>query len=315
MSYQINDLVTLLNGTIKGESVERVSGLAPFFHAEEGEVTFAAEEKFLTKLQECKAKVIIVPDIDLPMNLGKTYIVVRDNPRILMPKLLHFFKRPLKKMEKMIEDSAKIGENVSIAPNVYIGHDAVIGDNVVLYPNVFIGEGVEIGAGSILYSNVSIREFVKIGKECIFQPGAVIGSDGFGFVKVQGNNMKIDQIGSVIIEDFVEIGANTTVDRGAIGNTVIKKYTKIDNLVQIAHNDRIGENCLIVSQVGIAGSTEIGNNIIIGSKSGVSGDVKSNQILSGYPLVDHKEDLKIKVSMKKLPELLKRVKELEKKGK
>ena len=161
----------------------------------------------------------------------------------------------------------------------------------------------------------------------------MIGSDGFGFVKVQGNNMKIDQIGSVIIEDFVEIGANTTVDRGAIGNTVIKKYTKIDNLVQIAHNDRIGENCLIVSQVGIAGSTEIGNNvtlagqtgvaghikigdnIIIGSKSGVSGDVKSNQILSGYPLVDHKEDLKIKVSMKKLPELLKRVKELEKKGK
>ncbi len=333
MSYQINDLVTLLNGTIKGESVERVSGLAPFFHAEEGEVTFAAEEKFLTKLQECKAKVIIVPDVDLPMNLGKTYIVVRDNPRILMPKLLHFFKRPLKKMEKMIEDSAKIGENVSIAPNVYIGHDAVIGDHVVLYPNVFIGEGVEIGAGSILYSNVSIREFVKIGKECIFQPGAVIGSDGFGFVKVQGNNMKIDQIGSVIIEDFVEIGANTTVDRGAIGNTVIKKYTKIDNLVQIAHNDRIGENCLIVSQVGIAGSTEIGNNvtlagqtgvaghikigdnIIIGSKSGVSGDVKSNQILSGYPLVDHKEDLKIKVSMKKLPELLKRVKEIEKKGK
>ncbi|CAL7873861.1 UDP-3-O-(3-hydroxymyristoyl)glucosamine N-acyltransferase [Fusobacterium necrophorum] len=333
MSYQISDLVTLLNGIVKGESVEQVSGLAPFFHAEEDEISFAAEEKFLAKLGECKAKVIIVPDIDLPMDLGKMYIVVRDNPRILMPKLLHFFKRPLKKMEKMIEDSAKIGKNVSIAPNVYIGHDAVIGDNVVLYPHVFIGEGAVIGEGSILYSNVSIREFVKVGRECIFQSGAVIGSDGFGFVKVQGNNMKIEQIGSVVIEDFVEIGANTTVDRGTIGNTLIKKYTKIDNLVQVAHNDRIGENCLIVSQVGIAGSTEIGNNvtlagqtgvaghikigdnIVIGSKSGVSGDVKSNQILSGYPLVDHKEDLKIKVSMKKLPELLKRVKALENKGK
>ncbi len=333
MSYQISDLVTLLNGIVKGESVEQVSGLAPFFHAEEDEISFAAEEKFLTKLGECKAKVIIVPDIELPMNLGKMYIVVRDNPRILMPKLLHFFKRPLKKMEKMIEDSAKIGKNVSIAPNVYIGHDVVIGDNVVLYPHVFIGEGAVIGEGSILYSNVSIREFVKVGRECIFQSGAVIGSDGFGFVKVQGNNMKIEQIGSVVIEDFVEIGANTTVDRGTIGNTLIKKYTKIDNLVQVAHNDRIGENCLIVSQVGIAGSTEIGNNvtlagqtgvaghikigdnIVIGSKSGVSGDVKSNQILSGYPLVDHKEDLKIKVSMKKLPELLKRVKALENKGK
>lgn len=331
MSYCVNDLVTLLNGSIKGEGVERVSGLAPFFHAEEDEITFAAEEKFLNRLEECKAKLIIVPDIELPMHLGKTYLVVRDNPRILMPKLLHFFKRPLKKMEKAIEDSAKIGKNVSIAPHVYIGHDVVIEDDVVLYPNVTIAEGAHIGRGSILYSNVSIREFVKIGKECIFQPGAVIGSDGFGFVKVQGNNMKIEQIGSVVIEDFVEIGANTTVDRGAIGNTIIKKYTKIDNLVQIAHNDILGENCLIISQVGIAGSTEIGNNvtiagqsglaghikvgdnIILGSRSGVTGNVKSNQILSGYPLVDHKEDIKIKISMKKLPELLKRVKELENK--
>lgn len=331
MSYSVNDLVTLLNGTIKGESVERVSGLAPFFHAEEDEISFAAEEKFLTKLGECKAKLIIVPDLDLPMDLGKTYLVVKENPRILMPKLLSFFKKPLKKMEKMIEDSAVIGKNVSIAPNVYIGHDVVIEDDVVLYPNVTIGEGSYIGKGSILYSNVSIREFVKIGKECIFQPGAVIGSDGFGYVKVHGNNMKIEQIGSVVIEDFVEVGANTTIDRGAIGNTIIKKYTKIDNLVQIAHNDVIGENCLIVSQVGIAGSAEIGNNvtiagqtgiaghikigdnIIFGSRSGVSGNVKSNQILSGYPLVEHKEDLKIKISMKKLPELLKRVKELENK--
>lgn len=331
MSYFVNDLVTLLNGNIKGEGVERVSGLAPFFHAGEDEITFAAEEKFLTRLEECKAKIVIVPDVELPMNIGKTYLVVTENPRILMPKLLHFFKCPLKKIEKMIEDSAKIGKNVSIAPNVYIGHNTIIEDDVVLYPNVYVGEGVYIGRGSILYSNVSIREFVKIGKECIFQPGAVIGADGFGFVKVHGNNVKIEQIGSVIIEDFVEIGANTTVDRGAIGNTVIKKYTKIDNLVQIAHNDVIGENCLIISQVGIAGSTVIGNNVtiagqsglaghikiednvILGSRSGVTGNVKSNQILSGYPLVDHKEDLKIKISMKRLPELLKRVKALENK--
>lgn len=331
MSYFVNDLVTLLNGSIKGESVERVSGLAPFFHAGEDEITFAAEEKFLTRLEECKAKIIIVPDIDLPMNIGKTYLIVKDSPRILMPQLLHFFKCSLKKIEKMVEDSAKIGKNVSIAPNVYIGHDVIIEDDVVLFPNVYIGEGVHIGRGSILYSNVSIREFVKIGRECILQPGAVIGADGFGFVKVNGKNIKIEQIGSVIIEDFVEIGANTTVDRGAIGNTIIKKYTKIDNLVQVAHNDIIGENCLIISQVGIAGSTEIGNNVtiagqsglaghikvgddvILGSRSGVTGNVKSNQILSGYPLVDHKEDLKIKISMKKLPELLKRVKELENK--
>ncbi len=331
MKYSIKDLVNLLGCEIKGDlSLEYVSGLAPFFQAQEENVTFASDEKFLKKLNETKAKVILVPDIPLP-NIGKMYLVVKENPRTLMPKLLNFFKRETKPFEKMIEDSSKIGKNVRLAPNVYIGHDTIIGDNVVIYPNVTIGEGVIIGEGTIIYSNVTVREFCKIGKNCVIQPGAVIGSDGFGFVKVNGNNTKIDQIGSVIIEDNVEIGANTTVDRGAIGDTIIKKYTKIDNLVQIAHNDIIGENCLIISQVGIAGSVEvgnnttlagqvgvaghlkIGNNVVIAAKSGVAGNVADNQILSGYPLMDHREDLKVKISMKKVPELIKKVRELEKK--
>lgn len=331
MKYSIKDLVNLLGCEIKGDlSLEYVSGLAPFFQAQEENVTFASDEKFLKKLNETKAKVILVPDIPLP-NIGKMYLVVKENPRTLMPKLLNFFKRETKPFEKMIEDSSKIGKNVRLAPNVYIGHDTIIGDNVVIYPNVTIGEGVTIGKGTVIYSNVTVREFCKIGKNCVIQPGAVIGSDGFGFVKVNGNNTKIDQIGSVIIEDNVEIGANTTVDRGAIGDTIIKKYTKIDNLVQIAHNDIIGENCLIISQVGIAGSVEvgnnttlagqvgvaghlkIGNNVVIAAKSGVAGNVADNQILSGYPLMDHREDLKVKISMKKVPELIKKVRELEKK--
>ena len=331
MKYSIKDLVNLLGCEIKGDlSLEYVSGLAPFFQAQEENVTFASDEKFLKKLNETKAKVILVPDIPLP-NIGKMYLVVKENPRTLMPKLLNFFKRETKPFEKMIEDSSKIGKNVRLAPNVYIGHDTIIGDNVVIYPNVTIGEGATIGEGTIIYSNVTVREFCKIGKNCVIQPGAVIGSDGFGFVKVNGNNTKIDQIGSVIIEDNVEIGANTTVDRGAIWDTIIKKYTKIDNLVQIAHNDIIGENCLIISQVGIAGSVEvgnnttlagqvgvaghlkIGNNVVIAAKSGVAGNVADNQILSGYPLMDHREDLKVKISMKKVPELIKKVRELEKK--
>ena len=331
MSYNINELVNLLGCEIKGDlSLEYVSGLAPFFQAQEDSLTFASDEKFLKKLNETKAKVTLVPDIPLP-NIGKMYLVVKENPRTLMPKLLNFFKKTTKPFEKMIEDSSKIGKNVRIAPNVYIGHDAIIRDNVVIYPNVTIGEGVIIGEGTVIYSNVSIREFCKIGKNCVLQPGAVIGSDGFGFVKVNGNNTKIDQIGSVVIEDNVEIGANTTVDRGAIGDTIIKKYTKIDNLVQIAHNDIIGENCLIVSQVGIAGSVEVGNNttlagqvgvaghlkigsnVVIAAKSGVAGNVGDNQILSGYPLMDHREDLKVKISMKKVPELIKKVREIEKK--
>lgn len=331
MRYNINELVNLLGCEIKGDlSLESVSGLAPFFQAQEENITFASDEKFLKRLNETKAKVVLVPDISLP-NLGKMYLVVKENPRTLMPKLLNFFKRETKPFEKMIEDSSKIGNGVKLAPNVYIGHDAIIGDNVTIYPNVTIGEGVVIGEGTVIYSNVTVREFCKIGKNCVIQPGAVIGSDGFGFVKVNGNNTKIDQIGSVVIEDNVEIGANTTVDRGAIGDTIIKKYTKIDNLVQIAHNDIIGENCLIISQVGIAGSVEvgnnttlagqvgvaghlkIGNNVVIAAKSGVVGDVADNQLLSGYPLMDHREDMKMKVAMKKLPDLLKRVKELEKK--
>ncbi|SJZ34964.1 UDP-3-O-[3-hydroxymyristoyl] glucosamine N-acyltransferase [Cetobacterium ceti] len=330
MSYKISDLANLLGCEIKGDLSLEVSGLAPFFQAQEDSLTFASDEKFLKKLNETKAIAVIVPDISLP-EIGKTYLVVKENPRLLMPKLLGFFKRETKKMEKMIEDSATIGENCEIAPNVYIGHDVKIGNNVKIYPNVTISEGVEIGEGTVIYSNVTIREFVKIGRNCVFQPGAVIGSDGFGFIKVGGNNTKIDQIGSVVIEDEVEIGANTTVDRGAIGDTIIKKYTKIDNLVQIAHNDIIGENCLIISQVGIAGSVEVGNNttlagqvgvaghlkigsnVTVAAKSGIMGNVKDNQVMSGYPLVSHRDDLKIKATLRKLPEMAKKLKELEKK--
>lgn len=330
MEYRVSDILALLNAEYKGEVIETISKLSPFFHADEESLTFAADEKFLKNLDKTSAKLIIVPDIPLPLNIGKSYIVVKDSPRIIMPKLLNFFKRELKDFRNMKEESSQIGEACNIAPSVYIGHDVIIGDKVTIYPNVTVGEGSIIGDNTIIYSGVNIREFTKIGKNCVIQPGAVIGSDGFGFVKVDGKNQKIEQIGSVIIEDNVEIGANTTIDRGAIGDTIIKKFTKIDNLVQIAHNDILGENCLIVSQVGIAGSTTIGNNVtiagqtgvgghitigdnvMIGGKSGVTGSVESNQILSGYPLVNHKEDLKIKIALKKLPELLKRVKRLEK---
>lgn len=332
MQYKISDLITLLGCEVKGDlSLEYISGLAPFFQAKEDNLTFASDEKFLKNLNDTKAKVIIIPDIKVFPNIGKMFLVVRENPRTLMPKLLSFFKRKVKPFEKMIEDSSKIGENVSIGPNVYIGHDTIIEDNVIIYPNVTISEGVKIGEGSIIYSNVTVREFCEIGRNCVIQPGVVIGSDGFGFVKVNGKNTKIDQIGRVIIGNNVEIGSNTTVDRGAIGDTIIEDYTKIDNLVQVAHNVILRENCLIISQVGIAGSAQvgenstiagqtgvaghlkIGKNVIIGAKSGVTGDVEDNQILSGYPLVDHREDLKIRVSMKKIPELVKKVKILEKK--
>lgn len=330
MRYNIKDIATLLGGEIMGDlSTEYVLGLAPFFQAKKSDITFAGDEKFLKNLDKTEASVIIVPNLQLP-ECGKIYIKVNKSPRELMPKLLKFFKREIQPMCDNIEKSAKISGSAKISPLVYIGHDTEIGENTVIYPNVTICEGVKIGKNCIIYPNATIREFCTLGDNVIVQPGAVIGSDGFGFVKVNGVNTKIDQIGSVVIGNGVEIGANTTIDRGAIGDTIIGNYTKIDNLVQIAHNDILGENCLIVAQVGIAGSVKIGNNvtiagqsgvaghitlgdnIIIGGKSGVTGDLESNQILSGYPLVPHKEDLKIKIALKKLPELIKRVKKLEK---
>ena len=330
--YNLNELSSLLGGKIKGDKDQIITGLAPFFQAKEGELTFAAEEKFLMKLDETKATVLVVPELK-EYSEGKTYIVVKKNPRELMPLLLKFFKKELIFPVKAMEDSAKIGKNVKIAPNVYIGHNAIVEDGVTLYPGVYIGQEAIIGKNSILYPNSVVREFCALGEGCILQPGAVIGSDGFGYTKVDGNNIKIEQIGRVVLEKEVEIGANTTIDRGAIGDTIVKKYTKIDNLVQLGHNGIIGENCFIISQVGIAGSAEvgdnctlagqvgvaghlkIGDNVTLGAQSGVSGNIESNQVLSGNPPVDIKSHLRIKASLKKLPELVKRVKKIELKSK
>ena len=327
--YNLEKLSTLLGGKIKGDKTQKITGLAPFFQAKEGEVTFAAEKKFLKSLDKTKATVLVVPKLDV-YDPEKTYIIVEKNPRELMPLLLNFFKKEILFPEEPIEKNAIIKEGVKIAPNVYIGHNAIIEKDVVIYPGVYIGNDVIIGEGSIIYPNAVIREYCIIGKNCILQPGAVIGSDGFGYTKVNGNNTKIEQIGKVILEDEVEIGANTTIDRGAIGDTIIKKYTKIDNLVQVGHNCIIGENSFIISQVGIAGSTEvgsnctlagqvgvaghlkIGDNVILGAKSGVIGNIASNQILSGHPPINVKDDLRVRASLKKLPELVKTVKKLEK---
>lgn len=325
--FKIDELVKQLGAKYIGE-IKEIKGLAPFEFAEENELTFAADEKYLKKLNETKAKVVIVPPIDgLPKD--KNYIIVNKSPRELMPIILKFFKRETKPFEKAIESSAKIFENVKIGPNSYIGHDVVIGKNSIIYPNVSILEGVTIGENVTIYSGVTVREFCVIGNNTIIQPGAVIGSDGFGYVKVAGENIKIEQIGTVIIEDNVEIGANTAIDRGTIGNTIVRRGTKIDNLVHLAHNVVVGEQGFLVAQIGVAGSTVIGNNVTIGGQAGITGHIrvgnnvtiaakagvtsntKDGETLSGYPAINHSDDIKSKIALKKLPELLKRVKKIE----
>lgn len=328
--YSIKEISNLINGTIIGDDNLEFSKLSPFFEAAEEDITFAADESMTKNILGTKAKVVIVPKMDkLPKE--KTYIVLEQNPRNVLPLLLNHFKVKTKKIEKQIEDSAQISENVTIDLNSYIGHDVKIGENSVIYPNVTILEGTEIGKNCIIYPNAVVREFCILGDNVILQPGSVIGADGFGFIKDKnGNNMKIEQIGNVIIEDNVEIGANSCVDRGAIGSTRVKKGTKIDNLVHIAHNDIIGENCFIIAltgisgsvevgdntvlagQVGVAGHLKIGSNVVVAAKSGITNDIPDNSKMSGYPLRPHMEDLRIKMSLGKVPELIKKVRELEK---
>jgi UDP-3-O-[3-hydroxymyristoyl] glucosamine N-acyltransferase len=229
-----------------------------------------------------------------------------------------------------VSHRAIIGRDVSIYPYTYVSDDVVIGDKTIIYPGVFIGDETTIGDECVLYPNVTIRERVKIGSKVIIHPGSVIGSDGFGYVSEGGRHHKIPQIGGVIVGDNVEIGANVTVDRATTGNTVIGSGTKIDNLVQIAHNVRIGENSIIVAQVGIAGSSEIGNFVVlggqvgipdhvrisdgtmVGAQSGVVGDLTKG-VYSGSPAIAHRDWLKASVLFARLPELNKKVKELEEK--
>lgn len=329
--YDIIKIAEIIGGTIEGDNNLKVKKLAPFYEATEEEMTFASDEKYLKNIEATRAKVVLVPNIEnLPS--GKVYIKTNKNPRECMTILLEFFKRKTRTPENVIEHSNKINNTAKISPNCYIGFDVEIGEETIIYPNSVIMEGVKIGKNCIIHPNVTIREFCIIGDNVILQPGAVIGSDGFGYINVGGKNKKLEQIGSVVIEDNVEIGANTCVDRGAIGDTIIKNGTKIDNLVHIAHNDIIGENCLIIAQVGISGSVKVGNNciiagqtgvaghlnigdnVIIAAKSGVISDVPSNSKVSGYPLMDHIDDLKSKVCITKLPQLVKRVEKLEKKG-
>ena len=328
--YNIKEVAELISGKIVGNENLIFKRLAPFFLCDRRWVDLSADEKMLKSIDKCTAGAIIVPPLEnLPKD--RTYIVVEKNPRELMPILLNFFKPKVKPFEKPIEDSAIIDETASVSKiNTYIGHNVKIGKKCCNLSECSIFEGQKLEMGQLFTQNVTIREFSKIGKKCIFQPGAVIGSDGFGYIKVKGDNVKIEQIGHVILEDEVEIGANTCVDRGAIGDTIIKKGTKIDNLVHIAHNDVIGSNCFIIAQVGISGSVEvgdnttlagqvgvaghlkIGNNVVIAAKSGVTNDVPDGKQMSGYPWEITWTIWEWKMSMGKVPELLKTVRKLKK---
>lgn len=331
---KLKEIAAMTGGQVVGDPDVEILGVAGIRDAGEGDATFLSDERLMKECAMSRASCVIV---GRPLaEIDKPQIVVK-NPYYAFAQLLeHFYVSPVQPAGisdmAFISEKARLGKDVSIHPFAYISDGVVIGDNTVIHTGVFIGKDCVIGARCVLYPNVTIREKVTIGERVLIHPGSVIGSDGFGYVFEGGRHYKIPQVGGIVIGDDVEIGANVTVDRATTGNTVIGKGTKIDNLVQIAHNVKIGENSIIVAQVAIGGSAEIGSHVMIGGqvavadhatiddgamiggKSGIMGHVKKG-IYSGSPAIPHRDWLKASALFARLPELNKRIKELEEKTK
>jgi len=333
VTYSVKELADIVDGQVIGDTNKSITGVAGVLESNQEEITFAENRKYLSEAEKSNAGVIIVPE---ELRTSKKTIIAVKNPRLAYAQIASIFApdvfyKPGIHPSSVVSENATIGNNVSIHPQVVIDDNVVIGDNTVLAPGAYIGKGSEIGSNTVIHPNVVVEYDSIIGSNCIIHGGSVIGSDGYGFVSVVDGHHKIPQLGNVIIEDNVEIGANVTVDRGTSGSTVIGKGTKVDNLVQIAHNVKIGPDCLIIAQVGIAGSSEIGERVILAGKTGVVGHIKvadhvtvasysmvtkdtpSAVFYSGNPAQDHKAELREQAAGRKLPELLKKVKELEKK--
>jgi len=333
MGTTLREIAGHLGCGFEGDGGVLIKGVAAIKDAAEGDLTFLANPKYLKELSTTSASAVVAaPGVDV----GTLPVVRAENPYFAFSRVVVMFapkkKHPAGVMEgARVDGSARLGEGAAIYHGVTVGPGASAGARSVLYPGVFLGEGSSVGDDCVLYPNVVIREGVTIGDRVIIHAGTVIGADGFGYATEGGKHHKIPQIGGVRIGDDVEIGANVTIDRGALGDTVVKRGTKIDNLVMIAHNVVIGEDSIIVAQVGISGSTELGHHVVlagqvglvghlkigdgvqVGAKSGVSRDLEAWQVYSGAPAIPHKNWLKVQAVLPKLPELRKQVAELERK--
>jgi len=327
------ELAGIVGGEVVGDSSVIITGLAGVSDAREGDITFLANQKYRSRLLESRASAVIIAE---PIEGVHLPFLITPDPYLAYAKIAQFlFQKPHKARgishEASIPASARIGRDASIFPLVYIGEDVTIGDRVTLYPGVYIGDSSAVGDDVILYPNVTVQHKSIIGNRVVLHPGVVIGGDGFGYARHGNKSTKIPQVGIVQIDDDVEIGANSSVDRAALGKTWIKRGVKIDNLVMIAHNVVIGEDTVIVAQSGIAGSTEVGNEVVLAAQSGLVGhikvgdgatvtaqagltkDIAPKSIFSGTPAVPYRNWLKSSVIIDRLPELYKDFKSLEKK--
>lgn len=326
----LKELAELVGGKVVGRDDLEIHRVAPIDAAQDGDIAFIANPKYQSKLKDTKASAVI---INVEAEIPGVSLVVCPNPYLAFAKILTFLqgKRPEPQgimPGSQVASSASIGEGVTIHPGCVVGENVSVGPGTILYPNTVLYENVTVGENCTLHAGSVVREGCQIGNRVILQPSAVIGSDGFGYAPDGSSYYKIPQVGIVVLEDDVEIGAATCVDRAALGVTRLKRGTKIDNLVQIAHNVTVGEDTILVAQVGIAGSTEIGNhctfggqaaaaghikigdNVTIAGRGGVTNSVGSNQMLSGLPVIPHKEWLKASTSFTKLPEMRKEIKRM-----
>jgi len=278
MQISVSDIAKLINGELIGDGTILVNGFSGIKEAKKNELTFLSNPKYEPLLQDTRAGVILVPrQVQCP---GKTLIKV-DNPSLSFTQVVdHLLKdAPDHKPQgihptAVIAPQAKLARNVSVGAHTVIEDGAVVLEGSVIYANCYVGHGAHLGKDCLIYPQVVLRENVLLGDRVIIHSGTVIGSDGFGYVTVDGKHLKIPQVGSVIIENDVEIGANVTIDRARFDRTIIGEGTKIDNLVQIAHNVTIGKHCLIVAQSGVAGSTKLGNYVILAAQSGLVGHIE-----------------------------------------
>ena len=330
----VKALARLLDCPFEGDGNTEIRGVSSLEKAREGELVFLTHRKYRTLLDKSRASAAIIP---LKEKYDRIPVIKSENPHLAFIKVVELFFEPYRPgagihPSAQVSHSAKIGKDVSIGAFAYIGDEVEIGAKTVIFPFVAIYPKVRIGRDTVIHSHVSIREEVQIGNRVIIHNGAVIGSDGFGFLQDKDRlHIKIPQVGTVIIEDDVEVGANTTIDRAALGETIIKKGTKIDNLVQIAHNVEIGPDSILAGQVGISGSTKIGKNVLMGgqvgvadhvrigdnvmvvAKTGVAKDIPANSIVAGVPHMDFKDWKKSSISLPKLHELVKEIRMLKKK--
>ncbi|CEN47620.1 UDP-3-O-(3-hydroxymyristoyl)glucosamine N-acyltransferase [Capnocytophaga canimorsus] len=337
MKFTALQISNILNGQVVGDPDVQVHKLSKIEEGEEGSITFLANPKYKNFIYTTKASIAIVNKSFEPENEVQVTLIKVEDAYSAFSKLLEYYNQI--KLNKSgieqpvsISNTAQLGENVYVGAFTYIGDNVVIGDNVKIYPNTYIGDNVTIGDNTILFAGCKIYSETVIGKHCTLHAGVILGADGFGFAPVQeGFYNKVPQIGNVIIEDYVDIGAGSTIDRATLGSTIIRKGVKLDNQIQIAHNVEIGKNTVIAAQTGIAGSTKIGENCMIGGQVGIVGhltignrvkiqaqsgvirNVEDDEMLQGAPAIGYNDYNKSYVIFKKLPSLMKRFLDIEKK--